>query len=473
MDDNVMKILQLVQEGKISAGEAENLLAALRGETVTKPAEASSTKSPEAKAAKDGDSPGGFDKIKAPKINLKSLGDTISEAIAKVQPEKIAQKVQTQLREASRASAKWGTSVSQKVRAWADGDDTRPTNGAGLPEHAEEQTQEFHLDDGASVLIDNPLGDVKVAGVDGETATVFVKKTVWGVRTEELLGHAAKIEVSLHGTDSRLDVKVSLPDAFHDGVADIEVKVPRSANVRVTTRFGHANLKELNGRSEAVTTSGSLTLTDLGGDARGETASGDLRLQKIAGTASIATQSGDIHAEDIQKGLTANTASGDVKAERIEGGKVECKSVSGDVLVETVGVQAPLDITVESVSGDAVLLQAAGNIALKAVSGDIRAENVSATRVQAQTVSGDVSLQLRDVFSGMIQVNTVSGDADIRLPEGSNVRVSLSTTSGDLRCEHDAHEVTATETLWTGQIGTGAGTLNVQSISGDAIIKRA
>ena len=100
------------------------------------------------------------------------------------------------------------------------------------------------------------------------------------------------------------------------------------------------------------------------------------------------------------------------------------------------------------------------------------AREATLTFLQAQTVSGDVQVALRDVFSGTLQVNTVSGDATLHLREGSNVRASLSTTSGDLRCEHDAHEVVATETLWTGQIGTGAGTLNVQTISGDIHIQR-
>jgi DUF4097 and DUF4098 domain-containing protein YvlB len=72
-----------------------------------------------------------------------------------------------------------------------------------------------------------------------------------------------------------------------------------------------------------------------------------------------------------------------------------------------------------------------------------------------------------------MQVNTVSGDVILAFPEGSNVRVVLSTSSGDLRCDHDAHDVSATTPLWTGQIGTGAGTLNVQTISGDTHLQRA
>ena len=76
-------------------------------------------------------------------------------------------------------------------------------------------------------------------------------------------------------------------------------------------------------------------------------------------------------------------------------------------------------------------------------------------------------------FNGTLQLNTVSGDVSLSLPEGSNARVSLGSTSGDLKCDHDATDVTAGETLWTGQIGTGAGTINVQTLSGDAHISRS
>ena len=43
-----------------------------------------------------------------------------------------------------------------------------------------------------------------------------------------------------------------------------------------------------------------------------------------------------ISAESIQRGLSANTASGEVTAIGIEGGRVECKSVSGDVRAERI-----------------------------------------------------------------------------------------------------------------------------------------
>ncbi len=473
MDDNVLRVLQMLQEGKITAKEAESLIAALRGETSAPEPPISSEPPTPPEPPKNFPGFEFFPNLKPPKIDMSDLGDRISKAVAKVQPEKIVRKIQAELRTASQAGAQWGATFSAKVRTWTEGSEARPTNVGGLPEHAETHEQEVHLDTGAGVFVENPLGNVLITGIAEGPASVHVRKNVWGARQEDLKAAADQMEVDLQGTDGKLEIKVSAPDAFHDGTVDIELKVPRSALVRVSTTFGDLEVTAVEGRVEAVTRSGALRLHDLGGDVRGETVSGELNLERILGSVSVATQSGSISAESIQRGLTANTASGDVSAVGIEGGRVECKSVSGDVRAERIGLEAPLDITVESVSGDVSLTSASGNIGLKAVSGDVKTSGLKTTRLQAQTVSGDVGLHLIEAFSGTMQVNTVSGDVEIALTEGSNVRTSLSTTSGELRCDHDAHEVVATDRLWTGQIGTGAGTLNVQTISGDAHIHRA
>jgi DUF4097 and DUF4098 domain-containing protein YvlB len=469
MDDNVLRVLQMLQEGKITAKEAESLIAALRGETTAPPSPPEPPTPPTPPEPPKGFP--GFD-FKPPKIDMSDLGDRISKAVGKVQPEKIVRKIQAELRTASQAGAQWGASFSAKVRTWTDGSDARPSNVGGLPEHTDTHEQEVHLEAGAGVFVENPLGNVLITGIAEGPATVLIRKTVWGPQQEELKNLANQMEVNLQGTDGKLEIKVSVPDAFHDGTVDIELRIPRSALARVSTTYGDVEISAVDGRVESVTRTGALRLHDLGGDVRGETVTGELRLERILGSVTVATQSGSIWADSVQRGLSANTASGEVTATGIEGGRVECKSVSGDVKAERIGLEAPLDITVESVSGDVSLTQASGNIALKAVSGDVTTSGIKTTRLQAQTVSGDVGLHLVEAFSGTMQVNTVSGDVEIALVEGSNLRVSLSTTSGELRCDHDAHEVVATERLWMGQIGTGAGTLNVQTISGDAHIHR-
>lgn len=467
MDENMMRVLEMLQEGKISAQEAEMLLAALRGESSS----AAGKTEPEAKEEKTRFGGIDFEKLRPPKIDFDNWGEKISQAVNRVQPDKIFKRVQAELRTATRAGAHWGNTVSSRVRHWADGATDRPKNIADLPEYNEEHEQEFHLDAGAKVFVENPLGNVKIVGVEEGSASVHVTKAAWSARAEEAKAEAGRMEIQMHGTDARLDIKVSAADMFHEGVVDLVLRVPRGlSNVRVSTRFGDIEVSGVDGLVEGVTSSGGLHMHDLSGDARGETANGNLSLERISGAATVATQSGDISAVQIRRGLIANTASGDVSAKEVEGGRVECKSVSGDAAVEKVGTESPVEITVESISGDVSLKEAAGGIGLKAVSGSISAEALAPTRLQAQTVSGDVTLQLKEAFNSTLQVNTVSGDVTVALPEGSNVRVSLSTSSGDLRCDLPTHDVVSSETLWTGQIGTGAGTLNVQTISGHAVI---
>ena len=470
MDDSVMKVLQMLQEGKLSPEQAATLIAALNREPAPPPQPEPAPEPPPVEKPFMDDLK---DKVRNQKIefDFDHLGERISKAVSRVQPDKIVARVQAQLRNASKASASWSASLSARVKTWSDGPDVRPSNIGGLSVKSEATVQEFHLQPGASILIDNPLGDVRVEPGEGQTAILRISKEVWGEEPalDELL---QTIVLNVFATDGRLDVKAVAPESFREGVLDIELTAPANAQVRVSTRYGDISVTDFESRVETSTTSGDIAIENVGGDVRCETASGDITLRTILGSVTAATESGDIDAASIQRGLIANSASGDVTATDIEGGRVECKSVSGDVNVSGVGAAAPVDVVVESVSGDASLTGASGNIALKAVSGDIHADELVANRVQAQTVSGNVELKLHATFSGTVQISTVSGDVELGLPVDTNARLSMSTTSGDLRCDHDASSVIAAETLWQGQIGTGAGTVNVQTISGNSHVSQ-
>lgn len=471
MDESVMRVLELLQEGKITPQEAEQLIAALRGASTTQesPKEAQTSKS-EQKSEKESE-----EKREAtpnPLTGLNDLGERISKAIGKVQVEKIVERLQEQIRTATRAGSRWSATVGSRIRVWTQMGE-RPTNPGGLPERAETQHQEFYLAPGASIAVENPLGDVRIVGVEEGPATVKVKRVVWAPSETELQSVWERVAISLSGTDPRLELHISAPDGFEQGTVDVEITTPRAlSNTHIKTHFGNVEVAHVAGTVEASTVSGSLHLHDIEGNVRGETTSGTIRIENIQGAATLATKSGDIEASKVAHGLNANTASGDVRASDIDGERVECKSVSGDVRLECVGQQAPCELVGESISGDVYLTKIAGNLALKAVSGDLFAADCRTDRAQAQSVSGDITLQFSSAFSGALQASTVSGDVDIALPAGSSVRVTLGTASGALRCDHDAQDVTATETLWSGRIGDGVGTLNVQTISGDVRVTR-
>ena len=129
-------------------------------------------------------------------------------------------------------------------------------------------------------------------------------------------------------------------------------------------------------------------------------------------TVSIETQSGDITASDLSGIKAFRTASGEVVLKRLAG-TVEVETVSGDLEIEG---QAPIDLKGRTVSGDVDVqvpvlrgldlsttsgdmgvdgdLRGDGPFALRTISGDVHFVVRSGIRVQAETITGDLSSDL-------------------------------------------------------------------------------
>jgi DUF4097 and DUF4098 domain-containing protein YvlB len=299
-----------------------------------------------------------------------------------------------------------------------------------------------------------------------------IAREAWAMTEEEATARLRelKVETLAHpseGQGTRLEVHSVAPEEWRDGTVNLRLGVPEGVSLRLATVFGEVRVENTAGKVEVRTVSGNVALENLRGETHAEGISGEMRAAHISGSLHLSGKSGDLSAENLSRGGTLTAVSGDVRVKNVEGGRLEARSVSGDVSVENAGQSAPIDITVESVSGDTKLTQARGNIALKAVSGDVTAEHLEAITLQGQTVSGDVTIKLDSAFVGTLTTNTVSGDVTIQLPDGSNFRFTLGTQSGTLLCRHEAQDASHTETLWTGTVGTGAGNVTVQTLSGD------
>jgi DUF4097 and DUF4098 domain-containing protein YvlB len=103
------------------------------------------------------------------------------------------------------------------------------------------------------------------------------------------------------------------------------------------------------------------------------------------------------------------------------GTRVDAQAVSGDVSVR--GTRAA--VAAEAVSGDVRVDEAEGSVDLTSVSGDVVAERVSGT-LQVESVSGDV--RLREA-GGRLNGSSVSGSVDV---DGRLESLRLETVSGDL-----------------------------------------
>ena len=481
MEEHISRILKMLEEGKISATEAQTLIAALKAEPPPSN-NAGSARSVESGARTEAQPKEESGKAKSFEFewsqrkqfpfDLSGLGKQISDAVKKIDPERI-------VRDARAGLQKGGKRFNERLKVWTffgDLDDGRPENTYGHPSARTSETIEIELKPDSLIQVENTLGSIAVFG-GAESTRLEIDKEAWAPTEEEADARLKELKVEHQTFDPdigqpRLEVRVTAPEGFHEGFVNLRLYVPDSTALRMATAFGEIRAENVAGKLEAHTISGPVSLDNLRGDVVAEGISGDMRAANISGAVTLASKSGDIRAESLGKGATVNCVSGDVTLVGVEGARLEAKSVSGDVKIERAGKNSPIDLTAESVSGDLKLAGAGGNVTLKTVSGDVSGEDLEALTLQAQTVSGDVKLELSTPLDGTLSTNTVSGDVSIRTPAGSNFRFSIGTQSGDLSCDHEAHDTTKTDTLWTGTVGTGAGTVSIQTRTGDVKIER-
>lgn len=144
------------------------------------------------------------------------------------------------------------------------------------------------------------------------------------------------------------------------------------------------------------------------------------------------------------------------------------KSVSGGITLD--GVRS--GVVARTISGDLETRQLVGDLEFSTVSGELTVVQGSTGRLRAESVSGDVTLDL-DVFEGStLDLLTVSGDLTLRLPKDAGLDVDVTTTSGSLDSWFDGVSTSRKpgQATMSGRIGSGGGRLHARSISGDVTL---
>jgi DUF4097 and DUF4098 domain-containing protein YvlB len=181
----------------------------------------------------------------------------------------------------------------------------------------------------------------------------------------------------------------------------------------------------------------------------------------------------DLELPRALKSLKLAGVSGRLEAEDLKAPEFRLTNVSGDVRL----ARAAGDITLSTVSGDLRLEEASGKkVSLSATSGDFTARGSFET-IELSTVSGDGTLELTPPKEGSwrLDASTISGDLSIRLPDTAGARVTATTLSGDLKCafalKDEKRERDGARKL-TGTFGDGTGSIAAKSISGSVAIEK-
>ncbi|MEV4441312.1 DUF4097 family beta strand repeat-containing protein [Streptomyces sp. NPDC049577] len=167
---------------------------------------------------------------------------------------------------------------------------------------------------------------------------------------------------------------------------------------------------------------------------------------------------GVVGAHTVASGLTGTT--------RIRG-------VDGDTVL--MGLTGPVDA--QTVSGRLEAQSLAGDVSFKSVSGDLTLVDCTSSAVKADTVSGDMVVDLSAPDGGRgpsLGLTSVSGEITIRLPHPVDAEIDAGTTSGEVSCAFENLHVTG---QWgarriTGRLGNGRGRLKATTVAGGVALLR-
>ncbi|MFC4493670.1 DUF4097 domain-containing protein [Streptomyces ovatisporus] len=163
-------------------------------------------------------------------------------------------------------------------------------------------------------------------------------------------------------------------------------------------------------------------------------------------------------------------------------GRTDIRGVSGDTTL--VGLTGP--VRADTVSGDIEAQGLTGKLDFNSVSGDLTLIDGHGSAVRADSVSGDMILDLDPAGTGRgedvegtgtgmdVGLATVSGSVAVRLPSPVHAVVEAGSASGGVS---SAFEELKVEGMWgaqkaTGTLGSGAGRLKADSVSGSIALLR-
>ncbi|GGY78421.1 hypothetical protein CP967_10585 [Streptomyces nitrosporeus] len=152
-------------------------------------------------------------------------------------------------------------------------------------------------------------------------------------------------------------------------------------------------------------------------------------------------------------------------------GRTEVRGVGGDATL--VRLSGP--VRAETVSGSLEVQAMTGDLRFHSVSGDLTVVEGAGSSVRADTISGDMVLDLDTSAEPTdISLTTVSGEIAIRLPHPADAKVEANTTTGAVS---NAFEDLRVSGQWgakriTGKLGAGTGRLKATTVSGSIALLR-
>ncbi len=395
MRDEIQRIAKMVEDGKLTADQAADLIDAITsGER--RDAEEQRTHEQQRAGTATGTRKDTIDSL------FEAFDRTTRDAMERVNWPEISEKIR------SAASTGWGklrTDLEQIGRG-----DWKMVFGR----HTANKHQELPLSlvAGNTLRVELTNGDLTVRGGASEQKVVAEAE----VRGRDEAETEKRIAAwSMIVEESGGEAVLKLPGPSVGTVrCNLDISLPEGVILDVKSVNGYVDMKGTKAAVKLQMTNGDVTIADVTDRLQIQTTSGDISLSDFTGNQlTVESRSGDISVKNAKGNINIRTASGDLKMEEIDGATVSLETISGDI-------DALFDGPVN------------GKCNLRSVNGDIKAQipDGGNCRVSLSSLSGDVAneLHLDDEIkserritgqcgdgTGTFDVSAISGDVHLEM----------------------------------------------------------
>lgn len=241
----------------------------------------------------------------------------------------------------------------------------------------DEWTKTYDTDGSPKVRIHTSDANIRVTASENHNVSARVTTKGW-----EIGGDG--INIIEHQTGNTIDIEVRFPRHnfqmnWRNRQVDIELNVPRGANLDLNTGDGNVDVQGIRGGVALRSGDGNLKLSELEGPLQAHTGDGNIDLRNVRGELNLHTGDGRIEATGIDGSLRAETGDGRIRVN----GRFDL-----------------LDVR----TGD-------GGIEASALAGSKLEANW-----QLSTGDGDLTLRLQETISADVELKTNDGDIELEIP---------------------------------------------------------
>lgn len=325
---------------------------------------------------------------------------------------------------------------------------------------------EQDLPAGGSLRIVSDRGDVKITASADNKVHIIVRKAIYAENSQEAEAASKVIKptITMEG-GNRLSIDATRRGDWKPAAMNLEIQMPRKAQVDVMTKRGDIELRGREGMAKLHTGKGGIVIQDLIGSAETHMRSGDFTARNVTGDVSLEGRVTDTTVSDIAGKLSLQGEFfGHMLISRVGKG-VAFKSNRTDL--EFTKLEGDLrlgdgDLKANLLTGPFRLITKSKDIRLDDITGDVRVENTN----------GEVEVQPKGNV-GSVQIRNSKGVIRLILPAAANVAIDARADRGEI--ESDFTLTTTNEhreARATGVINKGGASVVLNNERGTIFIRK-